>query len=66
MRSPVLNNYLIFSFWHSYLAPHPRKPAINYDSWEHYRQASGWYSIDRLDSPVAELIYIPIRLVKNL
>ena len=51
---------ICFFFWHSYLTPLPRKPAIIYHGREHYRQASGWYRADGF--PIAELISFLIRL----
>ena len=64
MRSLYWTVIICFLFWHSYLTPHPRKPAIL--RWQGNITGRHLAGTVLMDSPVAELIYFSIRLVKNL
>ena len=63
MRSPVLNSYYVFFLAFVF---DPASPIAGHlvMAREHYRQASGWYSVDGFSGSRVDLF--SIRLVKNL
>ena len=61
---PVLNSYHMFSFLAFVFDPASPIASHRVMAREHYRQASGWYSVDGFSGSRVDLF--SIRLVKNL